>query len=75
MKAISISKVNYCQFLIINHENYIPTCYAEHAKEHTHDATNRFITKPKYSILGIAYLQEPLGNSIPVLLIKKGPST
>ena len=50
MKAIEISRIDYCQFLTVSHKNYSITYYAEHAKKCSHDVINRFISKGKYTL-------------------------
>ncbi|WP_150464730.1 MarR family transcriptional regulator [Francisella sp. XLW-1] len=49
MKAIEISRIDYCQFLTVSQKNYSITYYAEHAKKCSHDVINRFISKGKYT--------------------------
>ena len=49
MRAIDISRIDYCQFLTVSQKNYSITYYAEHAKKCSHDVINRFMAKPKYT--------------------------
>ena len=49
MKAIKISRIDYCQFLTVSQKNYSITYYADHAKKCSHDVINRFISKDKYT--------------------------
>ena len=49
MKAIPVSRLDYCQFLVVSQVNYSLTYLAEHAQKYSHDTINRFLRHENYS--------------------------
>lgn len=49
MKAIPLSRLDYCQFLVVSQVNYSLTYLAEHAQKYSHDTINRFLKYENYS--------------------------
>ncbi len=49
MRAISINRTEYYQFLTVGQKNYSLIYYAEHAKKCNHDVINRFLKNEKYT--------------------------
>lgn len=49
MRAIPISRIDYCQFLVVSQVNYSLTYLAAHAKKYSHDTINRFLRNESYS--------------------------
>lgn len=49
MKAIPISRIDYCQFLTVSQKNYSLTYYAKHGRKCSHDVINRFLDNEKYA--------------------------
>lgn len=45
--AMRPTRLDYCQFLISSHINFTLTYYAEHTRNISHDAINRFLRKDK----------------------------
>jgi hypothetical protein len=43
------TQIGYCQFLLSSHTNFTITYYAEHTKNFSHDAINRYLRRDKLS--------------------------
>jgi hypothetical protein len=42
-KSHSVSRLDYCQYLLVSQINYTLTNFAEHAEKSSHDAANRYL--------------------------------
>jgi hypothetical protein len=42
-KSHSVSRLDYCQYLLVSQINYTLTNFAEHAEKFSHDAANRYL--------------------------------
>src|SRR5271157_3462008 len=42
-KSTSVSRLDYCQYLLVSQINYALTNCAEHAEKFSHDAANRYL--------------------------------
>ena len=49
MRAKTINRLDYCQFLTVSQKNYTLTYFAEHAEKYSHDVINRFLQRDKYT--------------------------
>jgi hypothetical protein len=45
----SVSRLDYCQYLLVSQINYTLTNYADHCEKFTHDAINRFLRREKFT--------------------------
>ena len=42
-KSQPVTRLDYCQYLLISQINYTLTYFAEHSEEFSHDAVNRYL--------------------------------
>jgi hypothetical protein len=45
----SVSRLDYCQYLLVSQINYTLTNYADHCQKFAHDAINRFLRDEKFT--------------------------
>lgn len=45
----SVSRLDYCQYLLVSQINYTLTNYADHSEKFAHDAINRFLRNEKFT--------------------------
>lgn len=45
----TISRLDYCQYLLVSQINYTLTNFAEHREQYSHDALNRYLAGEKLS--------------------------
>lgn len=45
----SVSRLDYCQYLLVSQINYTLTNYADHCEKFAHDAINRFLRQEKFT--------------------------
>lgn len=45
----SVSRLDYCQYLLVSQINYTLTNYADHTEKFAHDAINRFLRREKFT--------------------------
>ena len=45
----SVSRLDYCQYLLVSQINYTLTNYADHSEKFAHDAINRFLRQEKFT--------------------------
>lgn len=48
-KTQKVTRVDYCQYLLVSHINYTLTNFAEHSEKFSHDALNRYLDGEKLS--------------------------
>ena len=46
---MSVTRLDYCQFLLSSQTNFTLTYYTKHAVDLSHDAINRYLSKDKIS--------------------------
>jgi len=45
----TVSRLDYCQYLLVSQINYTLTNFAEHSEKFSHDALNRYLDREKLS--------------------------
>ncbi|MEM9451508.1 MAG: transposase, partial [Cyanobacteria bacterium P01_E01_bin.6] len=43
----SVSRLDYCQYLLVSQINYTLTNYADHCERFSHDQINRYLAREK----------------------------
>lgn len=49
-KTQIVTRLDYCQYLLVSQINYTLTNFAEHSEKFSHDARNRYLDGEKLSI-------------------------
>ena len=48
-KTSTVTRLDYCQYLLVSQINYTLTNFAEHSEKFSHDALNRYLAGEKLS--------------------------
>ena len=72
-KKERITRLNYCQYLLVSQINYTLTNYAEHTEQFSHDMVNRYLAEDEirprivWENVKTQVIQTPMDRGIRVL--------